>query len=94
MSEKPSRLHDLMASRVAKKQNRAERGQMGLRIEKGERVPEPGDTISMSSTLTGMNYAVTIHKIIERRIHPDDGATLLTVQATKRPIIVNAKGVV
>ena len=55
-----------------------------LRIEPGHYVPRAGESIHMRG-LAGV-YRVSIKHILKREVHPDDGAILMKVQGTKRPV--------
>ncbi len=53
-----------------------------LRIEPGHYVPRAGESVQFEG-FAGI-YLVKIKNILERSVHPDDGAILMKVQGTKR----------
>jgi len=58
---------------------------MILRFEQGISVPRVGDTVRMQGSFGSTFYDVHITYIRKREQHPDDGATLLTVDARVKP---------
>lgn len=65
---------------------------MILRFEKGTQVPHRGDTVRMQSFFGPISYEVHITRIRKCEQHPDDGATLLTVDASVKLVQPQEEG--
>lgn len=54
------------------------------RVEPGDYIPGPGDVIEGIASVSRRPIRLTVYSILEQRTHPDDGATLLTIDGLKR----------
>lgn len=62
-----------------------------LRLEQGEPIPRAGESVRMRSLFGPTSYDIHITRI-HRKIPHEDGATLLTVDASVKQVLSEAQG--
>lgn len=75
-------------------QGNAQRLTTVLRIERGDPIPQAGETVMMEREVSHRVTAVTVHTIIKQVEHKSEpGVWLLTAQVTMRDVATDTRGV-